>query len=673
MNRFYKPTPREYVSTHVDMPWEFLQGVAEQKQKGYDTATAGADATASLLNFNVIPGDTSWKQEKQKQYNDKLYKVRDQLMQTGDYTGASRELANVTREINQDQDLAIMKAAVAPYEKDRDAFEKMQQEGKLRNQWQSNFRTDYSTRDEKTGRHKSYNQFVGYAAPDYHKAATDSFGKLELSTDEKGRTYFIDSLGIKRDVTQSGGAILQKDIISRAQTALPAYRNTDAYHDHTVRAAWELKNNLNPELKKLAEEQGESQAISARADELSRQNMISTNLDQIKHQSKDIIKDDLYSEDNRKARGLKSLETPYGDGSFGPSIPVKKGTQISPNVYSTTPTKTISPAGVLPILPGEQKTTYHSPASLPKDQQEMFWSYVKTYKPEMFKKHEAALKTGKLDSTEVQKDLGDVYTGFSAMYNAANLGMAKDVVEYSIKDADKLHESITGVKGKDVTMYDLLYGEGMSKDLPLYDWENQEFTTIGEIAPKESSGKNIKVNINKKYDAKNSFTLNAEMEGVKEPDRFADAYSVTIGDKSYIMCNPKNTSEEVRKSKEVNAVHKAQFRPNTPVETKINGNTFYTVFTPIDLKTQSIMTPENYTNALNSDAKQFIPGLYHIYKTKEAALDPRSHQDDLIIDYSNNNGEIDLNSDEGKYAFAMAQHPEQVVNGVKQWLTSNNK
>ena len=34
------------------------------------------------------------------------------------------------------------------------------------------------------------------------------------------------------------------------------------------------------------------------------------------------------------------------------------------------------------------------------------------------------------------------------------------------------------IQGKDVTMYDLLYGEGMSKDLPLYDWENQEFTTI---------------------------------------------------------------------------------------------------------------------------------------------------------------------------------------------------
>ena len=38
MNRFYKPTPREYVSTQVDMPWEFVQGVAEQKEKGFDEA-----------------------------------------------------------------------------------------------------------------------------------------------------------------------------------------------------------------------------------------------------------------------------------------------------------------------------------------------------------------------------------------------------------------------------------------------------------------------------------------------------------------------------------------------------------------------------------------------------------------------------------------------------------
>ncbi len=64
MNRYYNPTPREYVSTHVDMPWEFLQGVAEQKQKGFDTALGLGDAGSKLLDFNAIPGDYERKQAK---------------------------------------------------------------------------------------------------------------------------------------------------------------------------------------------------------------------------------------------------------------------------------------------------------------------------------------------------------------------------------------------------------------------------------------------------------------------------------------------------------------------------------------------------------------------------------------------------------------------------------
>ena len=111
MNRFYKPTPREYVSTHVDMPWEFLQGAAEQKQKGFDTADAGVDTAGKLLQFETIPGDEPWKAEKQKQYNEQLLKVRDQLHTTGNSSEAAKALTNVVRNISQDRDIAIMTGA----------------------------------------------------------------------------------------------------------------------------------------------------------------------------------------------------------------------------------------------------------------------------------------------------------------------------------------------------------------------------------------------------------------------------------------------------------------------------------------------------------------------------------------------------------------------------------
>ena len=75
--RYYKPRLREYVSTQVDMPWEFLQGVAEQKQKGYDTALATGDAANKLLNFEVNPGDMQGKKKVQDEYNQKIYGVKE--------------------------------------------------------------------------------------------------------------------------------------------------------------------------------------------------------------------------------------------------------------------------------------------------------------------------------------------------------------------------------------------------------------------------------------------------------------------------------------------------------------------------------------------------------------------------------------------------------------------
>jgi len=159
MNRYYNPTPREYVSTHVDMPWEFLQGVAEQKQKGFDTALGLGDAGSKLLDFNAIPGDYERKQAKQNEYNDKFAKVTDYIQRTGDASGASRIFTSIIRDITKDRDLQIMKAAYEPWLKDREAD--LTLEGKA-TPFSRTFNYMYSTFDPELKTHKPYSQRRGY-------------------------------------------------------------------------------------------------------------------------------------------------------------------------------------------------------------------------------------------------------------------------------------------------------------------------------------------------------------------------------------------------------------------------------------------------------------------------------------------------------------------------------
>jgi len=159
MNRFYKPTPREYVSTHVDMPWEFLQGVAEQKQKGYDSALGLGDSGSKLLDFNAIPGDYEQKQAVQNKYNDRFAEITDYIQKTGDSTGASRAFTNVIRDITKDRSIQIMKAAYEPWQKDREAD--LNLEGKA-TPFSRPFNYMHSTFDEKLGDFKPYSQRRGY-------------------------------------------------------------------------------------------------------------------------------------------------------------------------------------------------------------------------------------------------------------------------------------------------------------------------------------------------------------------------------------------------------------------------------------------------------------------------------------------------------------------------------
>ena len=170
--RFYKPRLREYVSTQVDMPWEFLQGVAEQKQKGYDTALATGDAASKLLNFEVIPGDVQFKNEIQEKYNDRIMKIQDYIQSTGDFNTASREFTGIIRDIAQDPYINNMKAAVPLWKEQEKKTAEMETEGEnLGFNW--NWDYMYSTVDPNTGITRSYNQKLPYKGRTLGKAFYD--------------------------------------------------------------------------------------------------------------------------------------------------------------------------------------------------------------------------------------------------------------------------------------------------------------------------------------------------------------------------------------------------------------------------------------------------------------------------------------------------------------------
>lgn len=219
--RFYKPRLREYVSTQVDMPWEFLQGVAEQKQKGYDAALAQGDAANKLLNFEVNPGDMPGKQQVQKEYNDQLYKITDYIRQTGDFNTASREFSKVLRNIAQDKRIAIMTNAVEPHKEVMKSLTSLMEKGAPELGLKAN--PMYATYDPATGMLRPYNQRAGYDAREAH----ENFNKtLESAIDNVAVTqygYTNAGNGMYKDV--SGHYVSGDKLKQIIMLALPAVQS----------------------------------------------------------------------------------------------------------------------------------------------------------------------------------------------------------------------------------------------------------------------------------------------------------------------------------------------------------------------------------------------------------------------------------------------------------------
>lgn len=599
--RFYKPRLREYVSTQVDMPWEFLQGVAEQKQKNYDTALATGDAASKLLNFEVNPGDMPGKQYVQKEYNDKLYQITDYIRQTGDFNTASREFANVIKDISQDKRIQVMTSAVDPYKKQKPMLEEMVTKGELRNPWESDWDPNYATYNPESGETRTYNQNVGTKTPDFFKDRKESFGDLKLS--ESGNGYdIVDNLeylpdgsknpnyGSKTSVTTSGGAISDAMIKQRAKDALFTYQKTSSYQNHVKKYRW-LFNNGQITDDKLLEEYNKNPngTITKLANDEAVNELYIHGRDQIQSKFNKEVRQGYMGEGwaNRNKIEEEELYAPGQDAS----IVTQDYDQLTLNdieaVASPSQMKAAS-EGKKPY--GMDKTgKFFIPvqfSDIPEKYRQTFKSLYKNIYGE--DKYNKAMTTERNKEPLKEDELNTVI----AAYNELHKGMRTNTSTGQIKDIGKTHKSLFGTDEKTVNVGIMTKGLGYSENTKVYDAVNDEWTTYGEIE-KGSDAKPTEYFVNKRFTTQNPLY---KLSG--NDKRFAKGYSIVSEDGKHQYIIP----EKENKVSEADALQ-AQIGSSIygfPSAVPLAGNNVYSVY-------------DNKTGAFKLGVRDNATGTYDWY------------------------------------------------------------
>lgn len=592
--RYYKPRLREYVSTQVDMPWEFLQGVAEQKQKGYDTALATGDAASKLLNFEVIPGDMPGKQYVQNEYNQKLHGITDYIRQTGDFNTASREFANIIRDISQDPRIKVMTSAVEPHKEVMKSANKLLEEGSA--PWSVKADPNYSTFNPQTGELKPYNQRAGYnsvkANKDYrdqieetvNNLIAEQFGQTTVSPDGK----FL--------VTSDGSTITRERVEALVMDALPSINM----------ANYQYINDLD-----LIDEQ------TGKQKGLSRLGIVNSVINErvFRSEKSHATRDPLWMYNYEQQSKKPEVPPPVDDTqmtmkgkTFDLSRTLKSNavlggsTVSSPNTFNEKPT-VLKPAEVFN-----------------KEEYSMYKEFMNKTNPSLH----VRMFQGKASDEEIQ----GTYQKFKEYYDAIHLGISSNTKVRMISGTPELHELLTSQKKADINLYDLEHGGGIGSSAPVLNMTTGEWTTFGELNEKLSGDdqKHVKISLNKEILPYNGIALSAKENGIPEPERFATGYGFTDAKtgNQYVFAKPKEllTLDE----KNINKIHTNTWVPGKPEEivvpTSKGGQKAFIVFDP------NMPLTEYVTRRSNGES---VGGIIVAYKTKEAADRKSTNPNDMLF------------------------------------------
>jgi len=627
MNRFYKPTPREYVSTHVDMPWEFLQGVAEQKQKGFDTALATGDAADKLLNFEVNPGDMPGKKKVQDEYNKRIYGVTDYIKQTGDFSTASRDFTSIIRDISQDKRINVMKNAVEPHKEVMKSANKLLEEGSA--PWSIKADPNFRTYDPETEELKPYNQRAGYNSVTANKNYRDQLEETvnNLIAEQYGQTTVTPDGQFL--VTSDGTRIGRKRVENLVMDALPSIDM----------ANYQYANDLDLLDEKTGKQKG-----------LSRLGIANSVINERVFASakSHATRDPLWMH-NYEQQTKNPPTQPLDDTS----MEMKGSTFNLANVFGEKDG---------PVLPGTRAASkvrtvkYPYEAITNTEQRQQYRDFMNSTDVKLHQKI--------INKTSTQEELQKSYEDFKQYYDAIHLGINANTKVKMIKGTPELHETLTSRKQDAINLYELEHGGGIGSAAPVLNATTGEWTTMGALNEKltGSDGKNVKISLNKEILPYNGIVLNAKENEIPDPESFATGYGFTVdktGDQ-YIIAKPKELRDPDEKN--INKIHTNTWSPLSPVGIQVpTFDGVKPVYKPVYVVFSPNMPMAEYT--AKRQRGEPVSGVILAYKTKAAADSRSTNPDDMIYEPTTN--VQDRN-------FAYQSDPASVYNNIKRVFKFEN-
>jgi hypothetical protein len=597
--RFYKPRLREYVSTQVDMPWEFLQGVAEQKQKGYDTALATGDTASKLLNFEVNPGDMPGKKKVQDEYNQRIYGITDYIRQTGDFNAASREFANIIRDVSQDQRIKVMTSAVEPHKEVMKNANKLLEEGSA--PWSVKANPNYQTYNPETGELKPYNQRAGYNSVTANKNYRDQMEETvnNLIAQQYGQTTI--SPDGQFLITSDGSRIDRKRVEALVMDALPSI---DMANNQYV-----------SDLDLLDEQLGRQKGLSRLgiANSVINERVFSSGKS---HATRDPLW--MYNYQQQYEKAQEQLAIPVEDVGIKSEGKVFDISKTTYTYQKPIPGKDIN----------YNVTEYESPyklkteGKLTNDEWHMMGNYLMKANPSLYDK----VFVKDLGSKATQGELQQAYEQFKNYHDILYASAGSNAKVRAVTDPTDLHAMFGGVKKADLTLADLTGAPGIGGQAYVYDLTNNKFLSIEELK-NQVGDKKLKVNINKEVLPYNGFSTVAEINNIPNPNQFVTGYGFTLQGPSgeegnqYIIGKP----PEYRNNDEIaaNKLYNTKLIPGKVEEVIVNGKKVYAVYDP-DVPLNDF--------ALARQQGQDVGGKIYVYKTKDAANRLSRNPNDFILE-----------------------------------------
>jgi len=562
MNRFYNVGRKEYTDPFQALPLEFMQGVAERKQKEFDVADLSLAGIPDQYKFNPIPGDANSYKEKIEAYNNQVLDLSEQLHQTGNSSKVAREVFKLRQKIANDSNLNVMKNAYEPWKKSKEESEKMDAETPGgRSPWQKEIEDFNSvTTQGQDGQHRARNFGVGFKTPEYNKDLKDSFGDVKPIITENGGTQFNFKDGTKIDWNTKTGIVDQDRITGQAKSALNLYSQTGSFKDHILEGnKLAQQGSITPEnINNFAISKGLALLTSFGQRELQMDISTTENIHVLPSDYLDRFApkpDPIYTQDQSL---VTSPEAKYDEMSDLYNVTVKGGSGESSLTMGTS-----NSSGTIIKTP---KTYNQLSGQIKKDFDNYAENFLNFQDPNLFKK----IQSG-------EKQAGQYFAGFKAYTNALRKGLRSNTITTNVSNDDhkQLNNDLFGENADDVTLVNIQTGRGYNGETKIFKADGSPIK-IKDIKGTDDSDKQYKFHINKVLGTHNPLY----MASGRDP-RFSTAYSLINQETGEQFFLPNNNAS-------VNAINEAEvasslYTPGVPTKIILRNAqgqkaTFFTMY-----------------------------------------------------------------------------------------------